>query len=131
MPESTTTLIVKDTNTGMTKEVVLKIGAITGTLGLKQTEIQVPAVARRGTITAIHLSSFILEGTGDSNKSYEVVGEIPADWVINGNYGIKLENDVIQGTAPDKAVAAKEFKVKITDTDNSIQTITIKLPQIT
>ena len=131
MPESTTTLVVKDTNTGMTKEVVLKIGAITGTLGLKQTEIQVPVVARRVAITAINLPSFILEGTGGS-KTYEVVGTLPADWVKNGTYGIELTAEgVIQGTAPNKAVAAKEFKVKITDTDNSIQTITIKLPQIT
>ena len=89
-----------------------------------------PAVARKQAITTINLPSFILEGTGGS-KTYEVIGTIPADWVKNGTYGIELKDSAIQGKAPDKAVAAKEFKVKITDTDNSIQTITIKLPQIT
>lgn len=132
MPETTTVLIVKDNTTGIEKEVVLKIGAITGTLGLKQKEIVVPSVGKGAAITVINLPTFLLEGTGDSNKTYEVVGTIPTDWVKNGIYGIELTDEgIIQGRAPNKTVTAKEFQVRITDTDNSTQTITIKLPQIT
>lgn len=109
----------------------LQIGAIKGIMGLKQTEYIVPQRTKGSTFSTINLQTFIVEGTGNTKK-YDLSEEIPSGWAKEGTYGIELTTDGrITGKYPNQTINTEmSFTVRITDTDATVQVITIKLPKV-
>lgn len=123
--------IILSDSSGQNVNITIQVGKITGKMGLTQTEYQVPTGTRGATFGTINLKNFIVEGTGGT-KTYALSTDIPPGWAKNGTYGIELTTDgKIQGRYPNQQINTEmSFSVRISDTDATIQAITIKLPKI-
>lgn len=127
---ATIILIVTDASTTLSKEVPLKVGKITGKMGLKQEKISIPGGSRNTAFPNIEIKNYIIEGTGGA-KTYvpDSANDIPADWktviILDKSTGR------LSGKRPNKAVEAGLFKIIITDTDGTVQGLDVATPKIT